>query len=112
MTGDSEPIGAHVDPYDPASPVRIAPEEQGEEVEVLAESVIDEKGDIVEVEPYIPAETGEELQRIGNKKYVRELEEAALDKRFQDLVGNNVIARYGYVISDGCQCHICNLSRE
>src|SRR5690349_5040866 len=37
ILGDSEPIGARVDPYDPTSPIRIAPEETGEYEEVLDE---------------------------------------------------------------------------
>jgi hypothetical protein len=112
LLGDSEPIGAHVDPYDPTSPVRIAPEEQGDEVEVLAESHVNEKGEIIEMAPYIPAETGKGLQRIGGKEFVQELEEEALEERFGLIVAKPTITRYRYVINDGRQCKLDALFKE
>jgi hypothetical protein len=66
-------------------------------VEVLAESEVDESGQIIEVESYVPAETGEGLVRIGDTEYVQDLEEKALDRRFAELVGTEAIARYRYV---------------
>jgi hypothetical protein len=97
LHGDPEPIGAHVDPYDPTSPVRIAPEEQGEEVEVLAESVVNEDGQIIEEAPYVPATSGEGLTRIGGKEFVEERKEEALAARFAQLVLKPSLTRYGYV---------------
>lgn len=75
MTGDSEPIGSHVDPYDPTSPVRIRPEEQGEEEEVLEGAERDEEGNWKE-NTYEEAESGKGLERIGSEAWAKRMEDA------------------------------------
>ena len=62
-------MGAHVDPYDKTSPVRIAPEEQGEEEELLEEM---EEG---QEWGYEAAEVGKGLERVGGEKWVRKFRE-------------------------------------
>ncbi|PSN67394.1 hypothetical protein BS50DRAFT_574091 [Corynespora cassiicola Philippines] len=86
LLGDSEPIGAHVDPYDPTSPVRIAPEEQGEEVEVL----VDENGREIrgherENKEYHPANNGFRLRHVGGQEWIRQREESSMAKEFEKL---------------------------
>ncbi|KAF2019707.1 hypothetical protein BU24DRAFT_489614 [Aaosphaeria arxii CBS 175.79] len=81
LLGDSEPIGAHVDPYDATSPVRISPEETGEEVETIEESASESYG-----APYRPAKTGEGLTKVGGKEWIQEREEELLLRRFNILV--------------------------
>ena len=94
LLGDSEPIGAHVDPYDPTSPVRIAPEEQGEYEEVLEE----EEGRQAE-EPknkyghgyYLPVEEmgaerpGNRLKRVGGERWLQQKLEVDVAKEFEKL---------------------------
>jgi hypothetical protein len=88
LLGDSEPIGAHVDPYDPTSPVRIAPEEQGEYEEVLEE---DSKGTrnarrVHSVpEYYKPADVGRGLQHVGGETWVQERLERDMAMEFEKL---------------------------
>jgi hypothetical protein len=86
LLGDSEPIGAHVDPYDATSPVRIAPEETGEEQEMLEEAEINEHGS-VENRTYYPAESGEKLPWVGTKRWVAAQKEEELEERFRILMG-------------------------
>jgi hypothetical protein len=80
LLGDSEPIGAHVDPYDPTSPVRIAPEEQGEELEEL------EGGEDVNMEGiYLQESDGTRLKHVGGPKWTEQLEEGELAKEYEKL---------------------------
>lgn len=88
--GDSEPIGHRVDPYDPTSPVRLAPEELGEEMEILEE---EERG---EGAPYEPAYDATGLERVGGRTFVKQHEEMKLAERFEVLVAKRSIARYRY----------------
>ncbi|KAJ4376421.1 hypothetical protein N0V83_001705 [Neocucurbitaria cava] len=81
LLGDSEPIGAHVDPYDPTSPVRIAPEEQGEYEEVLAEDGRDD----AEFPLYTPAESDRGLLHVGNEPWLRQKLEGDMAKEFEKL---------------------------
>ncbi|KAJ4305086.1 hypothetical protein N0V90_000616 [Kalmusia sp. IMI 367209] len=87
LLGDSEPIGAHVDPYDPTSPVRIAPEEQGEEVEVLeddermSEILADNGAEAV----YKEATVGTDLLHVGGKQWTDQMEEGNIAKEFEKL---------------------------
>lgn len=83
LLGDSEPIGAHVDPYDPTSPVRIAPEEQGEEIEVLEEENKATGGTPGPL--YEEARNGRKLRHVGGKKWAEQLEEGDLAKEFEKL---------------------------
>ncbi|KAF2653273.1 hypothetical protein K491DRAFT_759800 [Lophiostoma macrostomum CBS 122681] len=76
FTGDSEPIGSHVDPYDITSPIRIRPEEQGDPEEILEEAQRDEMGDLKEKHVYEEAESGEGLMRIGSEKWIKQMEDA------------------------------------
>ena len=97
LLGDSEPIGAHVDPYDPSSPVRIAPEEQGEEVEVLEGeelsafgadgsklSKTERLGQSLLHRDYAEAKHGP-LMRVGNKEWIEHAEEVNMAKEFEKL---------------------------
>jgi hypothetical protein len=82
LLGDSEPIGAHVDPYDPTSPVRIAPEEQGEELEVIEDAQLDALG----LGPvYEEADNGNRLRHVGSEEWIEQLEEGKLAKEFEKL---------------------------
>ncbi|KAF1842548.1 actin-domain-containing protein [Cucurbitaria berberidis CBS 394.84] len=81
LLGDSEPIGAHVDPYDPTSPVRIAPEEQGEYEEVLAEDRLDD----AEFPLYTPAEKSSRLLRVGGEQWLKQKLEGDMAKEFEKL---------------------------
>lgn len=92
MLGESEPIGSHVDPYDPSSPVRIAPEEQGDEVEVLEEREgngtwvrswrsRDEK---LIGRRYKEATEGP-LLHVGGKEWLERMEEVNMAKEFEKL---------------------------
>ncbi|PVI06063.1 actin-domain-containing protein [Periconia macrospinosa] len=81
LLGDSEPIGAHVDPFDPTSPVRISPEEQGDEVEVLADDASSRELDAM----YEEESDGERLRHVGGDKWVGQLEEEKLAKEFEKL---------------------------
>jgi hypothetical protein len=93
LLGDSEPIGAHVDPYDPTSPVRIAPEEQGEYEEVLDEEDIVNHGkaDVSHYHHYTPAEEsgrprpGARLMHIGGEKWLQQKLEGDMAKEFEKL---------------------------
>jgi hypothetical protein len=90
LLGDSEPIGAHVDPYDPTSPVRIAPEEQGEYEEVLEE---DAEGMGSKNKPwngapfpvYTPAETKMALDWVGGDAWRKQKVEKDMAKEFEKL---------------------------
>ena len=77
LLGDSEPIGAHVDPYDPTSPVRIAPEDQGEYEEVLEEDPNFPK--------YRQAKSIAGLQRVGGDEWLRQKVEKDIAKEFEKL---------------------------
>ncbi|CAO2658305.1 Nn.00g060280.m01.CDS01 [Neocucurbitaria sp. VM-36] len=81
LLGDSEPIGAHVDPYDPTSPVRIAPEEQGEYEEVLAE----DRQDDAAFPLYTPAENNRGLLRVGGEQWLKQKLEGDMAKEFEKL---------------------------
>jgi hypothetical protein len=100
LLGDSEPIGAHVDPYDPTSPVRIAPEEQGEYEEVLEEESRRRGGhDEVQQESlkgfkagsYVPVENkgrerpGGALLRVGGEEWLQQKVEAEMAKEYEKL---------------------------
>ncbi|KAI4655443.1 hypothetical protein J4E93_000155 [Alternaria ventricosa] len=78
LLGDSEPIGAHVDPYDPTSPVRIAPEDQGEYEEVLDEEASKSP-------QYKPAKYLRGLPRVGGEEWLQEKVEKDLAKEFEKL---------------------------
>jgi hypothetical protein len=89
LLGDSEPIGAHVDPYDPTSPVRIAPEEQGDYEEVL-----DEEGKIGTrggEHGYLPVEElgaelpGRLLMHVGGERWLQQKLEGDMAKEFEKL---------------------------
>lgn len=92
ILGDSEPIGAHVDPYDPNSPVRIAPEEQGEEMEMLEEEVQAVKtarrhrtrDENLIKQPYKEATEGP-LLHVGGKEWIEQANEVKLAKEFEKL---------------------------
>ncbi|KAF1978306.1 hypothetical protein BU23DRAFT_524813 [Bimuria novae-zelandiae CBS 107.79] len=86
ILGDSEPIGAHVDPFDPTSPVRIAPEEQGEEVEVLddEQAELDPSKQGLLGREYEEATKGP-LLHVGGKKWIKHAEEINLAKEFEKL---------------------------
>lgn len=88
LLGDSEPIGAHVDPYDPTSPIRIAPEEQGEYEEVLEER---SRSGAQDEFTYLPAEElgaerpGAKLMRVGGEEWQTQKWEGDLAKEFEKL---------------------------
>ena len=86
LLGDSEPVGAHVDPYDPTSPIRIAPEELGEYEEVLEE---DEAKRTSRANPalptYTPAAISRGLQRVGGEDWLRQKAEEDMAKEFEKL---------------------------
>lgn len=85
LLGDSEPIGAHVDPYDPTSPVRIAPEEQGEYEEVLEE---DKPGTALGNPPkaqYEPATNGHHLSHVGGELWIKHKLEQEMAREFEKL---------------------------
>ncbi|KAF1837010.1 hypothetical protein BDW02DRAFT_566426 [Decorospora gaudefroyi] len=93
LLGDSEPVGAHVDPYDPTSPVRIAPEELGEYEEVLEE---DEEGGMKQSLPsYTPAQNTDAahrherldtmLPRVGGDEWLKQKVEQDMAKEFEKL---------------------------
>ncbi|KAF2865938.1 hypothetical protein BDV95DRAFT_530387 [Massariosphaeria phaeospora] len=86
LTGDSEPIGSHVDPYDATSPVRIAPEEQGEEEEVLVDETGRESrpGEVRDV-GYREADEESVLKRVGGVAWLEKMEETELAKEFEKL---------------------------
>jgi hypothetical protein len=90
LLGDSEPIGSRVDPYDPTSPIRIAPEETGEEEEVIE----DAQKPMKDVQPpnatnsgplYEEADIWHGLRRVGGEKWIEQLEESNLAKEFEKL---------------------------
>ncbi|KAF2687071.1 hypothetical protein K458DRAFT_333133 [Lentithecium fluviatile CBS 122367] len=83
LLGDSEPIGSRVDPYDPTSPVRIAPEEQGEELEVLEEALSEPSVDLGPV--YEEAQTWDRLRHVGGEEWIEQLEEGKLAKEYEKL---------------------------
>jgi actin-related protein 6 len=79
LLGESEPIGAHVDPYDPTSPVRIAPEDQGEEIELLED-------DANSAFPrYQKAEHARHLKHVGGDEWLAQVEEGDMAKEFEKL---------------------------
>ncbi|KAF2632366.1 actin-domain-containing protein [Macroventuria anomochaeta] len=79
LLGESEPIGAHVDPYDPTSPVRIAPEDQGEEIEVLEEDAN------ASFPRYQKAEHGRKLKHVGGEEWLAKTEEGDMAREFEKL---------------------------
>ncbi|KAF1351573.1 hypothetical protein EJ07DRAFT_137371 [Lizonia empirigonia] len=79
LLGESEPIGAHVDPYDPTSPVRIAPEDQGEEIEVLDDDAS------APFPRYQRAEHGRKLKHVGGDEWLARIEERAMASEFEKL---------------------------
>lgn len=79
LLGESEPIGAHVDPYDPTSPVRIAPEDQGEEIEVLEEDAS------ASFPQYQKAEHGRKLKHVGGEEWLAKTEEGNMAREFEKL---------------------------
>ncbi|KAF2712404.1 hypothetical protein K504DRAFT_488839 [Pleomassaria siparia CBS 279.74] len=86
LLGDSEPIGAHVDPYDKTSPVRISPDEYGEEEEVL----VDEDGNEISKDQsleilYKKANSGFGLRVVGGKDMHSKLEEERMAAEFEIL---------------------------
>ncbi|KAH4117859.1 hypothetical protein HBI62_070740 [Parastagonospora nodorum] len=97
LLGDSEPIGAHVDPYDPTSPVRIAPEEQGEYEEVLDEeggkNEVLQQGRLkgLEADTYIPVEEsgrsrpGADLLHVGGEEWLQQKVEADMAREYEKL---------------------------
>lgn len=90
LLGDSEPIGAHVDPYDPTSPVRIAPEEQGEYEEVLEEAADAgqprrRRAAAARPPVYQPATDAHRLQRVGDQQWQQRRVEADLAREFEKL---------------------------
>ncbi|KAI8936858.1 hypothetical protein NX059_006095 [Plenodomus lindquistii] len=92
LLGDSEPIGAHVDPYDPTSPVRIAPEEQGEYEEVLDDAVevrsrSHEAPYRREEHRYQPATSTHGLPRVGDSAWLRARREVDLAREYEKLTG-------------------------
>jgi hypothetical protein len=82
LLGDSEPIGAHVDPYDPTSPVRIAPEDQGQEVEVLDQ---DASGLGSSNFNYKKATHANGLKHVGGEEFAEQVEELQLAREFEKL---------------------------
>ncbi|KAL1610459.1 hypothetical protein SLS60_002127 [Paraconiothyrium brasiliense] len=91
ILGDSEPIGAHVDPYDPSSPVRIAPEEQGEEVEVLEDEQLLQStrkrylnDDWLLKRGYKEATEGP-LLHVGGREWIEHAEEVNMAQEFEKL---------------------------
>jgi hypothetical protein len=82
LLGDSEPIGAHVDPFDPTSPVRISPEEQGEYEEVLD---LPENHELKASEWYEPAEHGKKLMRVGGEAWQKQKLEVERAREFEKL---------------------------
>ncbi|KAF2115665.1 hypothetical protein BDV96DRAFT_686873 [Lophiotrema nucula] len=90
LLGESEPIGAHVDPYDATSPVRIAPEEMGGEEEVLDEEQGVPGEDGVVRGAYVPATRGEGLERVGGKKWRAEREEEEMRELWVEVMGRDV----------------------
>jgi hypothetical protein len=94
LLGDSEPIGAHVDPYDPTSPVRIAPEEQGDYEEVLEEDTFAvEKAKLEEDCLYRPVEElgyeapGDKLMKVGSEEWQEQKRELEMAKEYEKLTG-------------------------
>lgn len=68
-----------MDPYDPTSPVRIAPEDQGEEIEVLEEDAN------ATFPQYQKAEHGRKLRHVGGEEWLAKTEEADMAKEFEKL---------------------------
>jgi hypothetical protein len=93
LLGDSEPIGAHVDPYDPTSPVRIAPEEQGEYEEVFEEDVFanakspgyKQSTHVQREGTYKPAKNGGLLMHVGGEVWVQQKLERDMAVEFEKL---------------------------
>ncbi|KAJ4342250.1 hypothetical protein N0V87_001236 [Didymella glomerata] len=79
LLGESEPIGAHVDPYDPTSPVRIAPEDQGEELELLEEDAE------FKFPAYQKADHGRKLKHVGGEEWLAKTEEGDMAREFEKL---------------------------
>ncbi|KAF2133636.1 actin-domain-containing protein [Dothidotthia symphoricarpi CBS 119687] len=80
LLGDSEPIGAHVDPYDPTSPVRIAPAEQGEYEEVLDDAN-------AAAPSYRPADVQRGLMHVGGEAWQRRKLEQDMAREYEKLTG-------------------------
>ncbi|KAH7139017.1 hypothetical protein B0J11DRAFT_451723, partial [Dendryphion nanum] len=101
LLGDSEPIGSRVDPYDASSPIRIRPEETGEEVETLEElaGTQQEEGEEKTVrwasaksgEPslYMEADTGAGLAKVGGDKWIQKQKEIQLLERFNMMLAHS-----------------------
>ncbi|RMZ71761.1 Actin arp-6 [Pyrenophora seminiperda CCB06] len=86
LLGDSEPVGARVDPYDPTSPIRIAPEELGEYEEVLEEEDAKHGSHGNSAVPgYKPASKAKGLLRVGGEKWVKQNVEKDLAKEYEKL---------------------------
>ncbi|KAF7566700.1 Ribosomal-L50 domain containing protein [Pyrenophora tritici-repentis] len=87
LLGDSEPVGAHVDPYDPTSPIRIAPEELGEYEEVLEEEENGKRGSRGKsaVPTYKPASNSRGLQRAGGEEWLKQKAEEEMAREFEKL---------------------------
>jgi hypothetical protein len=79
LLGESEPIGAHVDPYDPTSPVRIAPEDQGEELELLEEDAE------FRFPAYQKADHGRKLKHVGGEEWLAKTEDGDMAREFEKL---------------------------
>ncbi|KAF2006911.1 hypothetical protein P154DRAFT_615018 [Amniculicola lignicola CBS 123094] len=84
MLGDSEPIGSRVDPYDATSPRRISPEETGEEVEVLDESIAKVQAAKFE---YEEAQSGEGLELVGTEEDAKKVEWDDAAYLFEKMTG-------------------------
>lgn len=61
--------------------MRIAPEEQGEEVEVLSEEHVSLAGKML----YEQTDDGRNLRHVGGKQWTEQLEEVNLAKEFEKL---------------------------
>ncbi len=83
LLGDSEPIGAHVDPYDPTSPVRIAPEEQGDYEEVLDDDTSDKGRPGPSSD--IPIHLKKGRLHVGGEQWQQEKHQMDLAREFEKL---------------------------
>ncbi|KAL5114455.1 Actin-related protein 6 [Pleosporales sp. CAS-2024a] len=95
LLGDSEPIGARVDPYDPTSPIRIATEERGEYEEVLEEDSSERDSEAklkgIKAGSYVPVDTtgevrsGDALLHVGGEKWLQRKVEIEMAQEFEKL---------------------------
>lgn len=80
-----------MDPYDPTSPVRIAPEEQGDYEEVLEEDLRATGASLTNRLAYMPVEElgwerpGAELLVVGGEKWQKQRRERELAAEFEKL---------------------------